>query len=189
MRNELDAVPIENRWWVGAGVLLVAVGLGWDFGISYSELALWLARSNNERNGSMSADGMKREIERQAAIQLKSMLEPAREQIKMEQRKMELERFKANNPEITDDAYRMPIAKMLMERPELRLEDAYYIVKAKVGAIALDAEREQIAASKQARRAALKQTSSGANATPSGTPKFRDAWTAYQFHKANNAKI
>ena len=145
--------------------------------------------SNQEEFDLYDPDGMKREIERQAAIQLKSMLEPAREQIKMEQRKMELERFKANNPEITDDAYRMPIAKMLMERPELRLEDAYYIVKAKVGAIALDAEREQIAASKQARRAALKQTSSGANATPSGTPKFRDAWTAYQFHKANNAKI
>jgi hypothetical protein len=145
--------------------------------------------NNQEEFDLYDPDGMKREIERQAALQLKAMLEPAREQIKMEQRKMELERFKSQHPEITDDAYRQPIAKMLMERPELRLEDAYFIVKAKVDASKLEAEKAQLEAQRATRRAALKQTSSGANASPSGTPKFRDAWSAYQFHKANQQKI
>jgi len=145
--------------------------------------------NNQEEFDLYDPEGMKREIERQAALQLKQMLEPAREQIKMEQRKMELERFKAANPEITDDAYRIPIAKMLMERPELRLEDAYYIVKAKVGAERIEAEKAEIEAQRANRRAALKQTSSGANASPSGTPKFRDALSAYQFHKSRQQKI
>ena len=134
-------------------------------------------------------EGMKKEIERQAAIQLKQMLAPAREELLMKQRRMELDSFKSQHPEITNDEYRLPIAKMLTERPELRLEDAYYIVKAKVDATKLDAEKAQIEAQRATRRAALKQTSSGANASPSGTPKFRDAWSAYQFHKANSQKI
>jgi len=134
-------------------------------------------------------EGMKREIERQAAIQLKQMLEPAREQIKMEQRKVELQRFKDQNPELMDDAYRLPIAKMLHERPELRLEDAFYIVKAKVGAEKLEAEKRQMEAQRASRRETLKKTSTGANATPKGSPKFKDAWAAYQYHKAQQDKM
>ena len=134
-------------------------------------------------------EGMKREIERQAAIQLKQMLEPAREQIKMEQRKVELQRFKDQNPELMDDAYRLPIAKMLHERPELRLEDAFYIVKAKVGAEKLEAEKRQMEAQRASRRETLKKTSTGANASPKGSPKFKDAWAAYQYHKAQQDKM
>jgi hypothetical protein len=133
-------------------------------------------------------EGMQAEIKRQAAQMLKEMMKPAQEEIQIKQRRMQLESFKTENPELMDDAYRLPVAQMLQERPELKLEDAFYIVKAKVDAQKLKAEREQVAKQKSQRRETLRKTSSGKSVTPSGTPKFRDAWEAYQYHKSLNSK-
>ena len=133
-------------------------------------------------------EGMQAEIKRQAAQMLKEMMKPAQEEIQIKQRRMQLESFKTENPELMDDAYRLPVAQMLQDRPELKLEDAFYIVKAKVDAQKLKAEREQVAKQKSQRRETLRKTSSGKSVTPSGTPKFRDAWEAYQYHKSLNSK-
>lgn len=133
-------------------------------------------------------EGMQAEIKRQAAQMLKEMMKPAQEEIQIKQRRMQLESFKTENPELMDDAYRLPVAQMLQDRPELKLEDAFYIVKAKVDAQKLKAEREQVAKQKSQRRQTLRKTSSGKSVTPSGTPKFRDAWEAYQYHKSLNSK-
>ncbi len=128
-------------------------------------------------------EGMKKEIERQAAKMLKEMMQPAKEQLAVQQRKMELQKFKTANPEITSDEYRMPVAKMLRDRPELKLEDAFYIVKAKVDAAKLTQEREEIKVQRDSRRSTFKKTSTGRNSTPKGSPKFRNAWEAFQYHK------
>jgi hypothetical protein len=133
-------------------------------------------------------EGMQAEIKRQAAQMLKEMMKPAQEEIQIKQRRMQLEEFKTANPELMDDAYRLPVAQMLQNRPELKLEDAFYIVKAKVDAQKLKEEREQVAKQKSQRRQTLRKTSSGKSVTPSGTPKFRDAWEAYQYHKSLNTK-
>jgi hypothetical protein len=75
-----------------------------------------------------------------------------------------------------------------MERPELKLEDAYYIVKSKMETQKA-MEAQQVAQQQRStRREALTKTSTGKAATPMGTPKFRNAWDAYQFHKAQAAK-
>jgi hypothetical protein len=134
-------------------------------------------------------EGMKKEIERQAAIQLKQMLAPAREELLMKQRRMELDSFKSQHPEITNDEYRLPIAKMLTERPELRLEDAYYIVRAKVDAEKSSVLKAELEAERASRRSALMRTASGTATKPNGTPKFRNAWEAYQYHKAQKQGI
>jgi len=128
-------------------------------------------------------DGMKNEIKRQAALMLQEMLKPAQEQVQMEQRKFALERFKAENPELTQPEYRAPILQMLQERPELKLEDAFYIVKAKIDATKLSDERKRIAETKSSRAATLSKSGGGSAVTPKGTPKFKDAWSAYQYHK------
>ena len=133
-------------------------------------------------------EGMQAEIRRQAAQMLQDMMKPAQQEIQMKQRKMQLEQFKSDNPELMDDAYRLPVAQMLQARPELKLEDAFYIVKAKVDAERLKSERAQVAAQRSERRETLRKTSTGKSVTPSGTPKFRDAWEAYQYHKSQNAK-
>lgn len=145
--------------------------------------------NNPEEFDLYDPEGMKREIERQAALQLKQMLEPAREELLMKQRRMELDTFKSNHPEITSDEYRMPIAKMLTERPELKLEDAYYIVKAKVDAEKASALKAELEAERASRRQALMKTASGKATKPNGTPKFRNAWEAYQYHKAKQQGI
>lgn len=144
--------------------------------------------ANEEEYDLYTPEGMQAEIKRQAAQMLKEMMKPAQEEIQIKQRRMQLESFKSENPELMDDAYRLPVAQMLQERPELKLEDAFYIVKAKVDAQKLKAEREQIANQKSQRRETLRKTSSGKSVTPSGTPKFRDAWEAYQYHKSLNSK-
>jgi hypothetical protein len=77
---------------------------------------------------------------------------------------------------------------MLMERPELKLEDAFYIVKAKVDAQKLKSEREAMAQQKSSRRDSFAKTSTGKNTNPSGTPKFKNAWEAYQYHKSLNER-
>jgi len=144
--------------------------------------------ANEEDYDLYTPEGMQAEIKRQAAQMLKEMMKPAQEEIQIKQRRMQLESFKTENPELMDDSYRLPVAQMLQDRPELKLEDAFYIVKAKVDAQKLKAEREQVAKQKSQRRETLRKTSSGKSVTPSGTPKFRDAWEAYQYHKSLNSK-
>ena len=135
-----------------------------------------------------TTEGMQAEIKRQAAKMLQEMMKPAQEEMQMKQRRMQLEQFKTDNPELMNDDYRLPVAQMLQERPELRLEDAFYIVKAKVDAQKLKEERAQIAKQKSTRRETLRKTSGGKSVSPSGTPKFRDAWEAFQYHKSQKAK-
>jgi len=135
-----------------------------------------------------TTEGMQAEIKRQAAQMLKEMMKPAQEEIPMKRRRFQLEQFKTDNPELMDDDYRLPVAQMLQDRPELRLEDAFYIVKAKVDAQKLKTEREQVAKQKSSRRETLRKTSGGKSVSPSGTPKFRSAWEAYQYHKSQQVK-
>jgi uncharacterized protein (DUF2249 family) len=135
-------------------------------------------------------EGMKSEIKRQATLMLQEMLKPAQEQVQAEQRKMALERFKAENPELTQDEYRKPILQMLQERPELKLEDAFYIVKAKVDSEKLKVERQRLSEQKSAHKATAQKSAGGSTVTPKGTPKFNNAYDAYLYHKsiADNAK-
>jgi len=128
-------------------------------------------------------EGMKSEIKRQAALMLQSMLKPAQEQVQAEQRKMALERFKVENPELTQPEYRAPILQMLQERPELKLEDAFYIVKAKIDSSKLGEERKRIAEQKNTRAQTLQKIGGGSTVSPKGTPKFNSAWEAYVYHK------
>jgi hypothetical protein len=133
-------------------------------------------------------EGMKKEIQRQATLMLQQMLKPAQEEVAAQQRRVELDRFKAENPELITDEYRFPVAKMLQERPELKLEDAFYIVKAKVETEKLKAQRTQLQAQKQQRAQTLQKTSSGTTQNPSGTPKFRDAYEAFLWHQSKVSK-
>lgn len=129
-------------------------------------------------------EGMKNEIQRQAQLMLKEMLAPAQEEIAAQQRKMQLAQFKADNPELTDPEYRQPIIELLQARPELKLEDAFYIVKSKVGSTKLQKEREELAAKKARQRDVVRKSSGGARTTPSGKPQFKSAREAYEYHKA-----
>jgi hypothetical protein len=139
-----------------------------------------------------TAEGMQAEIKRQAALMLKQMMEPAQQkmqqEIEMERRTMALQQFKQQHPDLVSPEMKMPIAQLLAERPELKLEDAYYIVKSKMDNARASENAELERTRKNNRKSTLKSTSVGRSVTPSGTPKFRDAWSAYQWHKSQENK-
>lgn len=147
-----------------------------------------LERQGDQPNDLYTEAGLQAEIKRQASLMLQEMMKPAQEQIQVEQRRMQLQQFKADNPELMDNEYRLPVAQMLQERPELKLEDAFYIVKAKVEAAKAKEEREELAKQKSVRRKALKKTSTGKAVSPSGVPRFKNAWEAYNYHKSQLSK-
>lgn len=133
-------------------------------------------------------DGMKAEIQRQAAIMLKQMLAPAKEELEVQQRKLALESFKKENPEMTDPEYRKEIVSLLKDRPELKLEDAFYITKAKLGATKASQAAAAKELDKKARREVVQKSSSGSRSQPSGVPKFNSALEAYRYHKSQQTK-
>jgi len=133
-------------------------------------------------------EGMKSEIQRQAALMLKEMLEPAQKEIELQQRKLQLDNFKAQNPEMMDPEYKKPILELLGQRPELKLEDAFYIVKAKIGSEKVSEERSKLAQQKAARKDVALKSSVGSRTAVSETPKFKNAVEAYNWHKANGMK-
>ena len=75
-----------------------------------------------------SDEGLQERIQQKAAQMMQQMLEPLQQDLAVQQRKAALDSFKVKHPDVTSDELRVPIAKLLMERPELKLEDAYYLV-------------------------------------------------------------
>lgn len=128
-----------------------------------------------------SDEGLQERINKQAAEQMARLLQPLQQDLEAQRRQVALESFKSQHPDLTSDEMRVPIAKMLIERPELKLEDAYHIVKGQL-------VTTQAVAQRQAQKETLLKTSTG-NAVRNGeTPKFKDAWSAYQWHKTNGVK-
>lgn len=128
-----------------------------------------------------SDEGLQERINKQAAEMMQKMLSPLQQDLEAQRLKVSLDSFKSQHPDLTSDEIRVPVAKLLMERPELKLEDAYFIVKGQV-------TRQQSEAVKQVQRETLKKTSTGNAVRNAAPPKFKDAWTAYQWHKANPVK-
>jgi Skp family chaperone for outer membrane proteins len=128
-----------------------------------------------------SDEGLQERINKQAAEMMQKMLTPLQQDLEAQRRQVSLDSFKAQHPDLVSDDIRMPVARMLMERPELKLEDAYFIVKGQVS-------RQQTDAAKQIQRETLKKTSTGTAVRNGEPPKFKDAWTAYQYHKANGGR-
>jgi Skp family chaperone for outer membrane proteins len=128
-----------------------------------------------------SDEGLQERINKQAAEMMQQMLTPLQQDLEAQRRQVALDSFKSQHPDLVSDDIRMPVARMLMERPELKLEDAYFIVKGQVS-------RQQTDAAKQIQRETLKKTSTGTAVRNGEPPKFKDAWSAYQYHKANGGR-
>jgi Skp family chaperone for outer membrane proteins len=128
-----------------------------------------------------SDEGLQERINKQAAEMMQRMLSPLQQDLEAQRRQVALDSFKSQHPDLTSDEIRVPVARLLMDRPELKLEDAYFIVKGQVS-------RQQADAMKQAQRETLKKTSTGNAVRNAQPPKFKSAWEAYQYHKANGGR-
>lgn len=147
-----------------------------------------LAQEPEQKNDLYTDEGLQAEIQRQAALMFQQMMQPVQQDMALQQRQMQLDNFKRDNPEITNPEVRIEVAQLLKARPELKLEDAFYITKAKMDQSKLVQLQAEAAQKKSEQRQAWKKTSNGAASKPKGSPKFRSAWEAFQYHKANGAK-
>jgi len=128
-----------------------------------------------------SDEGLQERINKQAAEMMQKMLTPLQQDLDAQRRQASLAAFKTQHPDLTSEDIRLPVARLLMDRPELKLEDAYFIVKGQVSKQLTDSVRTS-------QRETLMKTSTG-NAVRNGTPpKFKSAWDAFQYHKANGMK-
>jgi hypothetical protein len=128
-----------------------------------------------------SDEGLQERINKQAAEMMQKMLTPLQQDLDSQRRQVALDAFKGQHPDLTSDGIRVPVAQLLMSRPELNLEDAYFIVKGQVS-------KQQTDAVRQSQRDTLMKTSTGNAVRNAAPPKFKDAWTAYQWHKTNGGK-
>ena len=146
------------------------------------------AAEDNSELDVWDEDGRKASIKREAAKMMADMIKPLQQEIAQEKRSVEIEKFKTSHPDLAE--HRVEIAKLLMERSELKLEDAYYLVKAKATTKREEEERATKVAHRTQTKEALMKTSTGKN-IESGKltkPKFKDAWSAYQWYKANGGR-
>jgi hypothetical protein len=128
-----------------------------------------------------SDEGLQERINKQAAAMMQQMLTPLQQDLDVQRRQVALDTFKAQHPDLVSDEIRMPVAQLLMQRPELKLEDAYFIVRGQLQKAGADTQRA-------AQRETLKKTSTGTAVRNAAPPKFKDAWSAYQYHKTNGTK-
>lgn len=133
-----------------------------------------------------SDDGMNNKIKQEAAKLFQQMIEPMQEELYVTQRQSQMDRFKTDHPDLLD--YKTEIAGLLRERPELKLEDAYYITKAKTDRTRLVTLENESARKKEEKQIAWTKVRPGSNVRATKVPKFRSAWDAYQWHKANGTK-
>lgn len=140
--------------------------------------------NSQEKHDIWDTEGRQKEIERQAAIMMQKMIAPLQEEVAVQQRQIELQKFKTEHPDLKE--YRLDIAKMLNDRPELKLEDAYWLVKGRASNERLKAAEAERQTRREESREGLYKTSNGRNVSSRNltTPKFKDAWSAYQWHRS-----
>lgn len=133
-----------------------------------------------------SDDGMAAKIKQEATRMMAEMMKPLQQEMALKERKTQLSTFKSEHPDLMEPAIKGEVAKMLMARQELSLEDAYYIVKAKMSQEELLQLKRDEKAKKETARSTLKTTSVGKNVNAQGVPQFKNAWDAFQWHKQNS---
>ena len=143
-----------------------------DFAMQVNQLA-----QQQPQHDAWSDEGLEERINQKAALMMQKMLSPLQQDLEVQKRQVQLESFKSKNPDLVSEEVRLPVAKLLMQRPELKLEDAYYIVKAQQ----MSDRTEQ---TRQSTKQVLKKTSTGTAVNSAQPPKFTDAWSAYQWHKS-----
>jgi len=159
--------------------------------LTESEFAKEMERlaADDTKHDVWDEEGRRKHIEQETAKRLNEMLAPLKREVAQQKRELELKDFKAKNPEIVEPEVRVKVARLLLDRPNLSLEDAYFITKAQMTTEENERLTERMKAKRQASRQALAATSTGRNVNTSKVPKFKDAWAAYQYHKSQTDKI
>lgn len=134
-------------------------------------------------------DSVQAHIDKQVAASLRQALEPVRQEVELSNRRAQLERFKADNPDINQPEVKADVVKLLKSDENLTLERAYAIVQ---GNRALH-EREQLRAELlrvrgEAKKAGLKiggaSRATGSNRVPAAV-RAQGGWAVAQWLQAH----
>lgn len=96
-------------------------------------------------------ESFNKRIEQEVARRLQDMLNPIREEQAVMRKRAQLERFKAENPDLMD--YKDQVKELLVSNNSLSLEDAYYIAKGQ----ALSQENKKLKTELDARQARMRE--------------------------------
>ena len=129
-------------------------------------------------------EGRKASIKKEAAKMMSDLMKPLQQEVAQERRALELERFKSEHPDMQD--LRVDIAALLIERSDLKLEDAYYLVKGKKSIETSKQAAQAKVSERETARQGIAKIAGGKNvdSTQLSAPQFKSAWDAYQYHKS-----
>ena len=136
-----------------------------------------------------SPESVQAHIDKQVAAALRQALEPVRQEVELSNRRAQLERFKAENPDINQPEVKRAVVQMLKDDESLSLERAYAIVqgnRALTEKRALEAELARIRG--EAKQAGLKiggaSRATGSGRVPAAI-RQQGAWAVAQWIQAN----
>jgi len=121
-------------------------------------------------------------IEREAARNMQSVLEPLKREVEALARKKELITFKEANPELNDPAIKAEVVELLKANEEMKLEEAFYFVQGRRLAKEKAAKLAEARQLKESRQESFAKTSPGRNLNgPVGEPDFATPGDAYRY--------
>lgn len=132
-----------------------------------------------------SPESVQAHIDKQVATALRQALEPVRQEVELSNRRAQLEKFKAENPDINEPEVKKAVVDMLKADENLSLERAYAIVR---GTRAIDEKRalqEELARLRgEAKKAGLKIGGASRATASSRVPaavRSQGAWAVAQW--------
>jgi hypothetical protein len=121
-------------------------------------------------------------IEREAARNMQSVLEPLKREVEAAARKKELVSFKEANPELNDPAIKADVVEVLKANENMKLEEAFYFVQGRRLAKEKAAKLAEEKALKENRQSTFSKTSPGRSLNgPVGEPDFASPGDAYRY--------
>ena len=125
-------------------------------------------------------------VQKEVAQKLQEMMRPVQQQHEIETRKLQLEQFKQNHPDLMD--HKHEVAKMLMADESLSLEKAYWIVKGKALSEQQQTQAAELAKYRKAAKDAGLRVGGASRARGGGIPdavKSQGAWAIYKYLEGN----
>ena len=130
-------------------------------------------------------ESFQKAVQREVAQKLQEMMRPVRQQHELTTRKLQLERFKSENPDL--ESYKHDVAKLLMSDESLSLEKAYWIVKGQKLSQQQSTQAEELAQYRKAARDAGLRVGGASRARGGGVPasvKAQGSWAIYKYLEA-----
>ena len=128
-------------------------------------------------------------VRQEVAKKLQEAMQPMRQEHQVQQRKAQLDNFKAQHPDLDD--IKMDVGKLLMSNKEMLLEDAYWIVKGKNLSRQQSDQAQELTRYREAAKAAGLKVGGSSRARSGGVPesvKKQGSFAIYKYLEANKGK-